>query len=147
MHAAIEKQFSHAAANTSILTETVAGSETLKSLAVEPRFIRRWDEQTEKMVTTGYDVQQLNNRSNHLVQLLQNHQRRHFMVGATEVLSLEMTIGQLIAFNMMTNHFAQPLARMVELWGQYIQTRVAIEKLGDMLNLPVEQHTGVTMSL
>lgn len=71
MQAAIEKQFSHAAANTSFLTETVAGSETLKSLAVEPRFIRRWDEQTEKMVTTGYDVQQLNNRSNHLVQLLQ----------------------------------------------------------------------------
>lgn len=64
------------------------------------------------------------------------------MVGATEVLSLEMTIGQLIAFNMMTNHIAQPLARMVELWGQFIQTRVAIEKLGDMLNLPVEQHTG-----
>ncbi|MEZ9418090.1 type I secretion system permease/ATPase, partial [Vibrio sp. 10N.286.49.E1] len=48
----------------------------------------------------------------------------------------------LIAFNMMTNHIAQPLSRMVELWGQFIQTRVALEKLGDMLNLPVEQHTG-----
>ncbi|HHQ4187000.1 TPA: RTX toxin T1SS ABC transporter subunit RtxB, partial [Vibrio cholerae] len=143
MLAAIEKQFSHAAANTSFLTETVAGSETLKSLAVEPRFIRRWDEQTEKMVTTGYDVQQLNNRSNHLVQLLQKITSVAILwLGATEVLSLEMTIGQLIAFNMMTNHIAQPLARMVELWGQFIQTRVAIEKLGDMLNLPVEQHTG-----
>nr|AVG72476.1 RtxB [Vibrio cholerae] len=143
MQAAIEKQFSHAAANTSFLTETVAGSETLKSLAVEPRFIRRWDEQTEKMVTTGYDVQQLNNRSNHLVQLLQKITSVAILwLGATEVLSLEMTIGQLIAFNMMTNHIAQPLARMVELWGQFIQTRVAIEKLGDMLNLPVEQHTG-----
>ncbi|MCU8157869.1 RTX toxin T1SS ABC transporter subunit RtxB [Vibrio vulnificus] len=143
MQAAIEKQFSHAAANTSFLTETVAGSETLKSLAVEPRFIRRWDEQTEKMVSTGYDVQQLNNRSNHLVQLLQKITSVAILwLGATEVLSLEMTIGQLIAFNMMTNHIAQPLARMVELWGQFIQTRVAVEKLGDMLNLPVEQHTG-----
>ena len=66
-------------------------------------------------------------------------------LGATEVLSLEMTIGQLIAFNMMTNHIAQPLSRMVELWGQFIQTRVALEKLGDMLNLPVEQHTGNDM--
>lgn len=143
MQGAIEKQFSHAAANTSFLTETVAGSETLKSLAVEPRFIRRWDEQTNKMVATGYDVQQLNNRSNHLVQLLQKVTGVAILwLGATEVLSLEMTIGQLIAFNMMTNHIAQPLARMVELWGQFIQTRVAIEKLGDMLNLPVEQHTG-----
>lgn len=143
MQGAIEKQFSHAAANTSFLTETVAGSETLKSLAVEPRFIRRWDEQTNKMVATSYDVQQLNNRSNHLVQLLQKVTSVAILwLGATEVLSLEMTIGQLIAFNMMTNHIAQPLARMVELWGQFIQTRVAIEKLGDMLNLPVEQHTG-----
>ncbi|MCR9387273.1 type I secretion system permease/ATPase [Vibrio metoecus] len=143
MQAAIEKQFSHAAANTSFLTETVAGSETLKSLAVEPRFFRRWDEQTEKMVATGYDVQQLNNRSNHIVQLLQKITSVAILwLGATEVLSLEMTIGQLIAFNMMTNHITQPLARMVELWGQFIQTRVAIEKLGDILNLPVEQHTG-----
>ncbi|WP_269058565.1 ABC transporter transmembrane domain-containing protein, partial [Vibrio harveyi] len=74
----------------SFLTETVAGSETLKSLAVEPRFIRRWDEQTEKMVSTGYDVQQLNNRSNHLVQLLQKITSVAILwLGATEVLSLE----------------------------------------------------------
>ncbi len=143
MQAAVEEQFTHAAANTSFLTETVAGSETLKSLAVEPRFVRRWDDQTEKMVSTGYVVQQLNNRSNHTVQLIQKVTSVGVLwLGATEVLSLEMTIGQLIAFNMMTNHIAQPLSRMVELWGQFIQTRVALEKLGDMLNLPVEQHTG-----
>ncbi|MFA0490238.1 peptidase domain-containing ABC transporter [Vibrio splendidus] len=143
MQTAVEEQFTHAAANTSFLTETVAGSETLKSLAVEPRFVRRWDDQTEKMVSTGYVVQQLNNRSNHVVQLIQKVTSVGVLwLGATEVLSLEMTIGQLIAFNMMTNHIAQPLSRMVELWGQFIQTRVALEKLGDMLNLPVEQHTG-----
>ncbi|MEZ9513605.1 peptidase domain-containing ABC transporter [Vibrio splendidus] len=143
MQAAVEEQFTHAAANTSFLTETVAGSETLKSLAVEPRFVRRWDDQTEKMVSTGYVVQQLNNRSNHIVQLIQKVTSVGVLwLGATEVLSLEMTIGQLIAFNMMTNHIAQPLSRMVELWGQFIQTRVALEKLGDMLNLPVEQYTG-----
>jgi len=146
MQTAVEEQFTHAAANTSFLTETVAGSETLKSLAVEPRFVRRWDEQTEKMVSTGYVVQQINNRSNHAVQLIQKVTSVGILwLGATEVLSLEMTIGQLIAFNMMTNHIAQPLSRMVELWGQFIQTRVALEKLGDMLNLPVEQHTGNDM--
>ncbi|WP_023602843.1 peptidase domain-containing ABC transporter [Aliivibrio logei] len=146
MQAAIEEQFTHAAANTSFLTETVAGSETLKSLAVEPTFIRRWDDQTKNMVSTGYAVQQLNNRSSHVVQLIQKVTSVCILwLGSTEVLSLEMTIGQLIAFNMMTNHIAQPLSRMVELWGQFIQTRVALEKLGDMLNLPVEQHTGEDM--
>ncbi|NHB97379.1 peptidase domain-containing ABC transporter [Photorhabdus stackebrandtii] len=143
MEKAVEKQFTHAALNTSFLTETVSGSETLKSLAVEPRFIRRWDSQTEKMVDTSYAVQQLSNRSNHIVMLLQKVTNAAILwLGASEVLSLQMTIGQLIAFNMMVNHTSQPLARLVELWGQFIRTRVAVDKLGDMLNLPTEQQSG-----
>ena len=50
MQVAIEEQFTHAAVNTSFLTESISGSETIKSLAVEPKFIRRWDNQTENMV-------------------------------------------------------------------------------------------------
>ncbi|NHB89043.1 peptidase domain-containing ABC transporter [Photorhabdus tasmaniensis] len=143
MEKAVEEQFTHAAINTSFLTETVSGSETLKSLAVEPRFIRRWDSQTEKMVETSYAVQQLSNRSNHIVMLLQKVTNAAILwLGASEVLSLQMTIGQLIAFNMMVNHTSQPLARLVELWGQFIKTRVAVDKLGDMLNLPTEQQSG-----
>ncbi|NHB93937.1 peptidase domain-containing ABC transporter [Photorhabdus cinerea] len=143
MEKAVEEQFTHAAINTSFLTETVSGSETLKSLAVEPRFVRRWDSQTEKMINTSYAVQQLGNRSNHIVMLLQKVTNAAILwLGASEVLSLQMTIGQLIAFNMMVNHTSQPLARLVELWGQFIRTRVAVDKLGDMLNLPTEQQSG-----
>ncbi|WP_232326326.1 peptidase domain-containing ABC transporter [Xenorhabdus hominickii] len=140
---AVEKQFTHAAVNTSFLTETVAGAETLKSLAAEPRFIRRWDNQTEKMVSTGYDVQQWDNRSGHLVMLLQKVTSAIIIwLGASEVLSLHMTIGQLIAFNMMVSHTQQPLSKLVQLWGQFIRSRIATEKLGDMLNLPTEQQSG-----
>ncbi|MBD2802038.1 type I secretion system permease/ATPase [Xenorhabdus sp. M] len=140
---AVEKQFTHAAINTSFLTETVSGAETLKSLAVEPRFIRRWDSQTEKMVSTSYTVQQWDNRSSHLVMLLQKVTSAVIIwLGASEVLSLHMTIGQLIAFNMMVSHTQQPLAKLVQLWGQFIRSRIAIDKLGDMLNLPTEQQSG-----
>ncbi|WP_436286810.1 peptidase domain-containing ABC transporter [Xenorhabdus poinarii] len=140
---AVEKQFTHAAINTAFLTETVAGAETLKSLAVEPRFVRRWDSQTEKMVSTSYDVQQWDNSSGHLVMMLQKVTSAIIIwLGASEVLSLHMTIGQLIAFNMMVSHTQQPLAKLVQLWGQFIRSRIAIEKLGDMLNLPTEQQSG-----
>lgn len=143
MEKAVEQQFTHAAINTSFLTETVSGAETLKSLAVEPKFVRRWDSQTEKMVDTSFAVQQLGNRSNHIVMLLQKVTGAAILwLGASEVLSLQMTLGQLIAFNMMVNHTSQPLARLVELWGQFIRTRVAVDKLGDMLNLPTEQQSG-----
>ncbi|AYA39656.1 type I secretion system permease/ATPase [Xenorhabdus nematophila] len=140
---AVEKQFTHSAINTSFLTETIAGAETLKSLAAEPRFIRRWDDQTEKMVSTSYDVQQWDNRASHLVMMLQKVTSAVIIwLGASEVLSLHMTIGQLIAFNMMVSHTQQPLAKLVQLWGQFIRSRIAIDKLGDMLNLPTEQQSG-----
>ncbi|MBD2784707.1 type I secretion system permease/ATPase [Xenorhabdus sp. DI] len=140
---AVEKQFTHAAMNTSFLTETVAGAETLKSLAAEPRFIRRWDSQTEQMVSTSYEVQQWDNRSGHLVTVLQKVTSAVIIwLGASQVLSLHMTIGQLIAFNMMVSHTQQPLSKLVQLWGQFIRSRIAIDKLGDMLNLPTEQQSG-----
>ncbi|PHM63495.1 peptidase domain-containing ABC transporter [Xenorhabdus ishibashii] len=143
MEKAVEKQFTHAAMNTSFLTETVAGAETLKSLAAEPRFIRRWDNQTENMVSTSYDVQQWDNRSSHLVTVIQKITSAVIIwLGASEVLSLHMTIGQLIAFNMMVSHTQQPLAKLVQLWGQFIRSRIAVDKLGDMLNLPTEQQSG-----
>ncbi|MGL4752018.1 peptidase domain-containing ABC transporter [Aeromonas veronii] len=145
MQQAVEQHFSHAAANTAFLNETVAGAETLKSLALEPRFVRRWDEQTCQMVTAGYRVQELNNTSQHGVMWLQKLVSACVLwLGASEVISLQLTIGQLIAFNMMASHVAQPLSRLVELWSQFIQTRIAVDKLGDMLNLPPEhQRDGV----
>lgn len=58
-----------------------------------------------------------------------------------EVLALNMTIGQLIAFQMMVSHSSQPLGKLVQLWGDYIRTRVAIGKLAQIINLPTEQHS------
>ncbi|EDM65960.1 RTX toxin transporter [Moritella sp. PE36] len=143
MQQRVEVQYTHAAANTSFLTETISGAETIKSLAVEPRLQQRWDKQTTDMVASGYQTQLLSNKSNHFVQLFQKVTSVCILwVGATHVLDLKMTIGQLIAFNMMANHIAQPLSRLVELWGQFIQARVGIEKLGEMLNLPFEQSSG-----
>ncbi|WP_281169109.1 peptidase domain-containing ABC transporter [Hahella ganghwensis] len=57
-------------------------------------------------------------------------------------MALELTIGQLIAFNMMASHISQPVAKLIELWQQFVQARVAVDKLGDMLNLPAEQENG-----
>nr|BAG24013.1 RTX toxin transporter [Vibrio anguillarum] len=137
---AIEQQFTHMAHNTSFLTETVAGSDTIKSLATEPRFIRRWDTQTEQMISSNYVVQQWNNRSSHAGSFIQKIASVFLLwIGASEVLALQMTIGQLIAFDMLASHVAQALARLVELWGQFIQAQIAVDKLSDLLNLPTEQ--------
>lgn len=143
LQARIERQFQTSAMNTSFLNESVSGAETIKSLAVEPRMQRRWESQTKDMVEAGFHTQTLNSLVNHGVTLLQKTTGVLVIwVGANLVMSLELTIGQLIAFNMMASHVSQPIAKLIELWQQFVQTRVAVDKLGDMLNLPMEQELG-----
>lgn len=137
---AAQQQFANIAINTSFLTESINGIETAKSLSVEPNFTRRWDGQTSDMSKTNFVSGQISSRSEHLVMAIEKVTSAIILwVGASEVLALQMTIGQLIAFHMMVSHASQPLTKLTKLWGDYIRTRVAIEKLSQIINLPVEQ--------
>lgn len=141
IEAAAQQQFMNIAINTSFLTESINGIETAKSLSVEPNFTRRWDKQTSDMSHTNFTSGQIGSRSEHLVMLIEKTTSAIILwVGASEVLALQMTIGQFIAFHMMVNHASQPLVKLVKLWGDYIRTHVAIEKLSQIINLPVEQN-------
>ncbi|PML28894.1 type I secretion system permease/ATPase [Vibrio sp. 10N.261.52.A1] len=143
LNGAVEHQFQCSAKNTSFMTESVAGIQTLKSLAIEPMMQRRWHGQVEEFVGANLRTQTINNLSTQSVQLLQKVTSAVVIwYGATLVMKLEITIGQLIAFNMLLSHVHQPLGKLVDLWQQYIQTRVGVEALGDMLNLPGEQESG-----
>jgi ATP-binding cassette subfamily B protein RtxB len=138
----LELQFRFNAINTAFLTESIAGAETVKSLAVEPRLARRWETQTRDLVSASYQTQLLSSLSNHGVQALGKLTSVLILwLGAQYVIEQKITLGQLIAFNMMTNHLTQPLSRLVELWTQFVQAQVAVDKLGDILNMPREQES------
>ncbi len=140
LQAKLETQFRYSSANTAFLTETIAGAETIKSLAIESRLTGRWEEQTRNLVSTSYQTQIFSSLSEHLVQGVGKVTSTLILwCGARAVINLEITLGQLIAFNMLSQHFAQPLAKLVELWRKFIQAQVAIDILGDTLNLSVEQ--------
>lgn len=140
LQAKLETQFQYSAANTAFLTESIAGIETVKSIAVEPRLTYRWEAQTRDLVGASYRTQLLSSLSNHIVQAIGKLTSVFILwYGAKSVINLEMTTGQLIAFNMLYQNFSRPLTKLVELWGQFIQAEVAVDKLGDILNLPVEQ--------
>lgn len=142
LQAKLETQFRYSAANTAFLTETIAGAETVKSLAIESRLTGRWEEQTRNLVSTSYQTQIFSSLSEHLVQGVGKVTSALILwCGARAVINLEITLGQLIAFNMLSQHFAQPLAKLVELWRKFIQAQVAIDILGDTLNLPIEQES------
>lgn len=135
----IERQFYCYAKNHAFLTETIYGSETVKSLAVEPLFQRRWERLSCEVAQTGFATQTMQlgiTQGTHLLQRITSV--IVIWIGAGMVINLQMSIGQLIAFNMMVSHINQPMAKMVGLWQHFVQTRVALDKLGDVLNLPTE---------
>ncbi|PKF78785.1 type I secretion system permease/ATPase [Vibrio sp. vnigr-6D03] len=135
----IERQFSYSAQNTAFLTETVKGVNTLKSLVLEPNFKNKWDYQSRDIAQSSHSLQKLQTLTSQCVLLLQKLSTVIVIwVGSSLVMALEMTIGQMIAFNMMVGHVTQPVAKLVELWQQFIQTRVAVHNLGDVLSLPAE---------
>jgi len=139
----IEQQFQCGAQNTAFLTETIHGSETVKSLAIEPIFQRKWEGQTQQVVAANFSTQALQAAVSQGVNMIQRVTGILVIwLGANMVINLEITIGQLIAFNMMVSHVNQPMAKLVELWQQFVQTRVAVDKLGDVLNLPTEINDG-----
>lgn len=92
------------------------------------------------MSHTTFAAGQINSRSEHIVMVIEKLTSAVILwIGASEVLALQLTIGQFIAFHMMVNHASQPLVKLVKLWGDYIRTKVAIEKLAQIINLPTEQ--------
>lgn len=142
LQARLETQFQYHAINTAFLTESIAGAETVKSLAVEPRLFQRWETQISELISASYHTQILSSLSTHIVQGIGKLTSISILwYGANSVIHLDITLGQLIAFNMLAQHFSGPLARLVELWGQFVQAQVAVDKLGDILNMPVEQKT------
>lgn len=135
----IEEKFRRGAENQCFLVEAVSGVETVKSLSVEPQMQRRWEEQLSGYVGSTFRASHLNNIVGQLVQFVQKiTMALTLWIGASLVMKGEITIGQLIAFNMLSGRVTQPILRLSQLWQNFQQARVSMEKLGDVLNTPTE---------
>ncbi|EOZ8774012.1 TPA: type I secretion system permease/ATPase [Yersinia enterocolitica] len=139
----VEVLCSCAAQNGAFLTETVSGVETVKSLALEPQMQQRWETQTRDYAQANFQVQNLQNFSSQCAQLLQKlASALVIVIGAYQVMSVQLSIGQLIAFNMLALQALMPMSKLVDLWQQSIRAKVGLMLISDILSLPVEQATG-----
>ena len=135
----VEEKFRRGAENQAFLTESVTGVETLKAAAVEPQMQRRWEEQLAGYVQSAFKTAQLSNVAGQGVQGIQKvTMALTLWFGARLVIDGDLTVGQLVAFNMLAGRVAQPILRLAQLWQDFQQTRVSIERLGDILNNPTE---------
>ncbi len=134
-----EQAFGLGAVNNAFLTESVCAIETTKAMAIEPRLAHKYDEQINDYLQANVKLQFVQNSYSQAVELIQKTTIVIVLwVGATLVIDTQLTIGALIAFNMMTSHVSGPLVRLAQLWQQFIQAKVSVERLGDVLNTPSE---------
>jgi subfamily B ATP-binding cassette protein HlyB/CyaB len=135
----LEQKFDRGAENQSFLVESVSAIQTLKAMAIEPQMQRRWEEQLAGYVGSSFDVLSLGNWTSQLVQFISKIVTALTLYfGAHLVIEGQLTIGELIAFNMLAGRVAQPVLRLAQLWQDFHQARVSIARLGDILNTTPE---------
>jgi subfamily B ATP-binding cassette protein HlyB/CyaB len=139
----LQEKFARGAENQAFLVETVSGVETLKSMGVEPQMQRRWEEQLAAYVSASFSVQKIGNVASQLIQVINKVATAAILYfGAHAVIRGAMTVGELVAFNMLAGRVSQPVLRLAQIWQDFHQTRLSIDRLGDILNTPPEGRGG-----
>lgn len=139
LHRRVEEKFKHGAENQAFLVESVSAIETLKALAVEPQSVRKWEEQLAAYVSSSFKVSNLANICHNGISFIQKvTSALTVFFGSKMVIEGQMTVGQLVAFNMLAGHVSAPILRLAQLWQDFQQVRISIERLGDVLNTPAE---------
>ncbi|WP_325949303.1 type I secretion system permease/ATPase [Pseudomonas putida] len=143
LRALIDQSFQRGAENQAFLVEAVNGIDTLKSMAVEPQVTRRWNDQLAAYVSASFKTQNLSSLANESVGLIGKLVTvATLWLGARLVIEGVLTVGELIAFNMLAGRVSQPIIRLAQLWTSFQQTGVSIQRLGDILNTRTEVNQG-----
>lgn len=138
----LDEKFSRGAENQAFLVESVANIQTLKAGATEPQAVRRWDEQLAAYVASSFRVTRLAAFAGEGVHLVQKLVTVGILwLGALEVIDGAMTVGGLVAFNMLAGRISQPVVRLAQLWQELQQAGVSVARLGDILNARTEGPT------
>lgn len=135
----LNEKFRRSAENQAFLVESVTGIETLKAMAVEPQMQRRWEEQLAAYVASSFRVTNLNNVASEAVQLINKLASAAILYfGAKLVIAGDLTVGELVAFNMLAGRVSMPVLRLAQIWQDFHQARLSVERLGDILNTKPE---------
>lgn len=144
----IDEKFNRGARSQQFLVESIIGAQTLKASGVEPMVQAQWEERLAAYVRTSFDASMLGTLGQNLIQFVSKATTALILfLGAQAVIAGDMTVGELIAFNMLAGQVIQPILRLSQLWQDFQQVQVSVERLGDILNAPVEPVPASSLSL
>lgn len=143
----IDERFRRGAETQAMLVESISGIQTLKASAVEPQMQARWERLLAAYVRTGFKAARLNIWGGQAIQLVNKLTTALILFfGAKLAIEGKMTVGELVAFNMLASRVSEPVLRLAGLWQQFQEARVGLSRLGDILNTPVEAEFAASRS-
>ncbi|EAN2945073.1 type I secretion system permease/ATPase [Citrobacter werkmanii] len=135
----LDNKFARNAENQSFLVEAVTAINTVKAMAISPQMTLYWDKLLSAYVKASLSVTVLACVGQQGIQLIQKAVMIITLwLGAHLVIDGKLTIGQLIAFNMLAGQVTAPVLRLSQLWQDFQQIGISVARLGDILNLPTE---------
>ncbi|KVC92986.1 peptidase C39 [Burkholderia ubonensis] len=139
IRARLDVKFNRGAENQSFLVETVSGIDTVKAMAVEPGWTKKWDQQLASYVAAGLSVTKISTIAGNGVNFISKLVTVAIMWwGAGLVIDQKLTIGELVAFNMLAGQVSSPILRLAQLWNDFQQVGISMSRLGDILNARTE---------
>ncbi|MFY4730284.1 type I secretion system permease/ATPase [Nitrospira sp. BLG_2] len=139
IRARLHEKFNRGAENQAFLVEVVNGIQTVKAMAVEPPFVRRWEEQLAGYVRASFRATSMMMIAGQSATCVQKVATVAVLwLGAYRVIDGDLSIGQLIAFNMLAAQVTGPILRLVNLWQEFQQVGISMQRLGDVLNTQPE---------
>jgi subfamily B ATP-binding cassette protein HlyB/CyaB len=135
----ISQRFNTGAASQQFLVESVFGIQTLKAAAVEPILRNEWEDRLAAYVKTSFQAVMLSNFGQNAIQYVNKATTAVVLFfGAKAVIDGDLSVGGLVAFYMIMNQAAAPILRLSQLWQDFQQVQISVQRLGDILNSPPE---------
>ena len=144
----LNETFNRSADSQSFLVETITGIHSVKAHAAEPVARDRWEGLFARFIRTGFKASTTSNISSNLGDFLTNLSTMLILwFGAKLVIEQKLTIGQLVAFQMLSGRVTGPLLRLVQLWQNLQQVLLSVDRIGDILNVSPEAELGTGLVL
>jgi subfamily B ATP-binding cassette protein HlyB/CyaB len=131
----IKEKFDKGAISTQFLVETIVGVQTIKAMAVEPILRRQWEDKLAAYVKASFDAISVANTGQNAIQYVNKVTVALVLFfGAQAVIAGDLTVGALVAFNMILGQVTGPILRLSQLWQDFQQIKISVDRLGDILN-------------
>lgn len=135
----LDEKFNYGAESQSYLVEAVTGMQTIKSFAIEPSSEKKWNGILANYTKAGFKTAILSGNAGAVARFIQRLTDIAILwFGAKLVMEGKMTVGQMVSFRMMSGRVSEPVMRLVQMWQDFQQTSISVDRLGDILNTKAE---------